>query len=72
MAKGKMNKTCRGAASRAFTAFRDVHGTDTTQTDAIDLITDLLLMLHEQGEDAAQILRIATNHYEHYTGQAAA
>ena len=66
MAKSTMNRTCRGAATRALAAFREVHGTDTTETDAADLITDLLLMLQERGEDSAAILQLATNNFEHY------
>lgn len=54
-----MQRQCRHAAQTALNAFRQVHGTDATATDAADLITDLLLMLQEQGEDSAAILETA-------------
>jgi len=58
-----MQRQCKHAAMSALRAFREVHGTDTNEADATDLISDLLLMLQEKGEDAAAILRMATGHF---------
>jgi len=58
------------AAAKALAAYNRARGArnrDTTESEATDLIADLLIMLHRQGEDAASIARMAIGHYEEET-----
>jgi hypothetical protein len=62
--------TTPAAAAKALTSYNRARGArnrDTTETEATDLIADLLIMLHNQGEDAAAIARMAVGHFEEET-----
>ena len=62
--------TTPNAASKALAAYNRARGPrnrDTTETEATDLIADLLITLHNQGHDATSIARMAVNHFEEET-----